>query len=183
MSNAVKYGATAKWLHWLIGIVVIIMLIFGQGLEAMPLDDRQQLIMGHSGLGTLVLLLMVVRLSWRLSHEPPGPTSTMGAWQTRLSKWMHWGLYALLLLQPIFGILQAMHITDYEIVAFGLIDYSGMVADNADRARLFHVLHGLNASIISVLVIGHVLAGLYHHFVQKDDVLRRILPFGKVKTD
>jgi cytochrome b561 len=159
------------------------MLILGQGLESMPLDQRQQIIMGHSGLGTLVLLLMIVRWSWRLSHKPPGPTSTMGTWQTRLSKWTHWSLYLLLIFQPVFGILQAMHITDYEIVAFGLINYSGMVADNAERARLFHILHGLNASIITVLVIGHVLASFYHHFVQKDDVLQRMLPFGKVKTD
>ena len=183
MSNELKYGATAKWLHWLIGIIVIIMLVFGQGLEALPLDQRQQIIMAHSGLGTLVLLLMILRLSWRLSHEPPGPTPNMGAWQTRLSKWVHWSLYVLLLAQPILGILQAMHITDYEIVAFGLIDYSGMVEDNAGRARLFHILHGLNATIITILVIGHSLAGLYHHLVQKDDALRRILPFGKIKTD
>lgn len=183
MSTNVKYGATAKWLHWLIGIIVIIMLIFGPGLEDMPLDQRQQTIMGHSGLGTLVLLLMVVRWSWRLSHTPPGPTPNMGLWQTRLSRWMHWGLYVLLILQPVFGILQAMYITDYEVVAFGLIDYSGMTAGDADRARLLHVLHGLNASIITVLVIGHILASLHHHFVQKDDVLRRMLPFGKIGSD
>lgn len=183
MSNTAKYGAAAKWFHWLVGVIVIIMLIFGQGLEGLPLDERQQVIMGHSGLGTLVLLLMIVRLSWRLSHEPPGPTATMGTLQVRLAKIVHWALYVLLILQPIFGILQAIHITDYEIVAFGLIDYSSMVADNAERARLFHVLHGLNATVIMVLVIGHILAGFYHHFVQKDDVLRRMWPGGKVKTN
>ena len=52
--SATKYGATAKWLHWLVGVIAIIMLIFGSGLEDMPLDQRQQIIMGHSGLGTLV---------------------------------------------------------------------------------------------------------------------------------
>ncbi|MBH79146.1 MAG: hypothetical protein CMQ49_01385 [Gammaproteobacteria bacterium] len=181
--SATKYGATAKWLHWLVGVIAIIMLIFGSGLEDMPLDQRQQIIMGHSGLGTLVLLFMVVRWRWRLSHEPPGPTPNMGAWQTKLSKWVHWTLYVVMVLQPIFGILQAMYITDYEVVAFGLINYSGMAEDNAERAQLFHVLHGLNAGIIMLLVIGHVVASLYHHFVQKDDVLRRMLPFGKVKSE
>ena len=52
MSNELQYGAMAKWLHWFIGIIVILMLILGQGLESMPLDQRQQIIMGHSGLGT-----------------------------------------------------------------------------------------------------------------------------------
>lgn len=178
-----KYSATAKWLHWLIGLIVIIMLIFGRTMEALPLSEREVIIMGHSGLGTLVLLLMLARWSWKLSHESPGPTSTMGNWQTRLSKWVHWSLYVLLVLQPMLGILQAMYITDYEILAFGVIDYSGLAADDAGRARLFHVMHSVNAWIISILVIGHIGAGFYHHFVQKDDVLRRMWPYGKVSDD
>ena len=70
-----KYSATAKWLHWLIGLIVIIMLIFGRTMEALPLSEREVIIMGHSGLGTLVLLLMLVRWGWKLSNESPGPTS------------------------------------------------------------------------------------------------------------
>jgi cytochrome b561 len=179
----VKYSATQKWLHWLIGVIVIIMLIFGRTMEALPLSEREVMIMGHSGLGTLVLLLMIVRWSWKLSHETPATTSTMGTWQTRLSKTVHWGLYVLLVLQPILGILQAMFITDYQILAFGIIDYSSLAADDATRARLFHVLHSLNATVISILVIGHIGAGFYHHFVQKDDVMRRMWPYGKVGSD
>lgn len=183
MHRMLKYSATAKWLHWLIGLIVIIMLIFGRTMEALPLSEREVIIMGHSGLGTLVLLLMLVRWGWKLSHEAPGPTSTMGSWQTRLSKWVHWSLYVLLVLQPMLGILQAMYITDYEILAFGVIDYSGLASDDAARARLFHVMHSLNATVISILVIGHIGAGFYHHFVQKDDVLRRMWPYGKVGDD
>ena len=178
--NSIVYGATAKWLHWSIGIIVIIMLIFGRTMESLPLTEREQIIMVHSGLGTLVLLLMLARWSWRWSHLPPGPTANMSPLQERLARLMHWSLYVLLVLQPVFGILQAMYITDYEIRAFGLIHYSGLAEDDAGRARLFHVLHGLNATILSALVIGHIIAALYHHFVQKDSVLRRMLPFGKV---
>ncbi|MDA1077014.1 MAG: cytochrome b/b6 domain-containing protein, partial [Proteobacteria bacterium] len=50
-------------------------------------------------------------------------------------------------------------------------------------ARAFHLLHGINALILSVLVIGHIGAAFYHHFKQKDDVLRRMLPYGKVRAD
>lgn len=179
-NTPVKYGATAKWLHWLIGFIVIIMLIFGRGLEDMPLTEREQTIIGHAGLGTLVLLLMLIRWPWRLTHDAPGPTEVMGPWQIRLSKIMHWGLYVLLVLQPVFGILQAMFITEYEVVAFGLIDYSSMVADDASLARIFHIAHGATAALLSLLVLGHIGAALYHHFVQKDNVLKRMLPFGKV---
>ena len=95
---------------------------------------------------------------------------------------MHRSLYVLLVVQPILGILQAMYIADYEILAFGVIDYSALAADDAERARVFHVLHGLNATVLSILVIGHIGAGLYHHFIKKDAVLRRMLPFGRVDS-
>jgi cytochrome b561 len=180
MPELTKFSATAKWLHWIIAVIVIIMLLGGQTLESLPLSEREQIIMVHSGLGTLVLLLMIVRWYWRLNHEVPSPISTMGPTQIRLAKLMHWGLYVLLVLQPIFGISQAMFITDYQVVAFGILDYSSIAADDEGLARVFHVLHGLNATIIMVLVIGHIGAGLYHHFVQKDDVLRRMWPGGRV---
>lgn len=175
-----RYGGTTKWLHWGIGLIVIIMLIGGRTMESLPLSEREQIIMVHSGLGTLVLLLMLARWSWRLSHEVPGPTITMGSTQIRLSKVMHWAFYVLLVLQPIFGILQAVFIQDYQIVAFGMIDYSSLATGDPAVARFFHVAHGLNATILSVLVLGHIGAALYHHFRQKDDVLRRMLPYGKV---
>lgn len=182
MNVPVKFGATAKWLHWLVALIVIVMLIFGRTLEALPLTEREQIIMGHSGLGSLVLLLMIIRLGWRHTHPPPGPLPTLSARQIRLSKLMHWTLYVLLIAQPLFGIAQAAYLTDYEVMAFGVINYSGLAADDADLARVFHVAHGVNATVLSVLVIGHIGAALHHHFFRKDDVLRRMLPFGKVTT-
>lgn len=181
MAEPTRYGATAKWLHWLLAVIILIMLLGGQTLESLPLSERQEIIMVHSGLGTLVLLLMIFRWYWRLNHEVPGPTSVMSPTQTKLSKIVHWSLYVLLVLQPIFGIGQAIFIPDYQIVAFGIIDYSAMAPGNESLARVFHVLHGLNALIISALVIGHIVAGFYHHFFQKDDVLRRMWPGGKVQ--
>ena len=53
MNNILKYGATAKWLHWFIGLTAILMLIAGRTMEALPLTEREEIIMGHSGLGTL----------------------------------------------------------------------------------------------------------------------------------
>ena len=93
---------------------------------------------------------------------------------------MHWALYVLLVFQPIFGIAQAFYITDYEVVAFGQIAYSSMALDNAELARIFHIAHSVNAKLLTVLVLGHIVAATYHHFWQKDNVLRRMLPFGKL---
>ena len=93
---------------------------------------------------------------------------------------MHRALYVLFLLQVCFGIGQAMFLTEYPVVAFGIIDYSSLATGNEGLARAFHIAHGLNSLLLSVLVLGHIGAALYHHFVQKDSVLRRMLPGGKV---
>ena len=175
-----KYGATAKWLHWITAVIIIVMLIAGRTLEALPIDERTQIIMVHSGLGTLVLLLLLVRLWWRRGHPVPGPTNNMSARQASLSTLMHRALYTLFLLQVCFGIGQAAFLTEYPVVAFGIIDYSSLAMADEGLARAFHIAHGLNSLILTVLVIGHIGAALYHHFVQKDSVLRRMLPGGKV---
>ena len=180
MNDLISYGGISKWLHWLVAFFVILMLLLGPGLEDLSLDEREQVIMGHSGLGTLVLILMLIRWPWRLTHPGPGPTTSMGAWQRRLAPIMHWALYVLLVFQPIFGIAQAFYITDYEVVAFGQIAYSSMALDNAELARIFHIAHSVNAKLLTVLVLGHIVAATYHHFWQKDNVLRRMLPFGKL---
>ena len=176
MTEAGRYGATAKWLHWLIAVLVIIMLVAGRTLESLPLTEREQMIMVHSGLGTLVLLLMLVRLRWRLSHAPPDLPDSMGSTQIRLSKFVHRALYVLLIVQPLLGFGQALFIADYQVVAFGLIDYSSMATADEGLAQIFHIAHGLNSLILSALVLGHIGAAFYHHFRQQDGLLRRMWP-------
>ena len=181
MSEVLKYGATAKWLHWLIAVPMILMLILAPGMEDQPIEQRQETIMGHAGLGTLILVLMLIRWPWRLTHQPPDPTANMSPWQIQLARWMHYALYILIPLQVIFGVLQAMYITDYEVLAFGAINYSAWGADDAVMARVFHICHSINSKLLTLLVLTHVAAAIYHHFVEKDLVFKRMLPFGKIE--
>jgi len=174
-----SYDAVAKTLHWLIALIVIVMLIAGWTLEDMPLEERQQIIMIHSGLGTTIFVLMLMRLGWRLTHRPPVAVP-MPDWQHKASVFVHWAFYGLLLLQPIFGVLQAAYI-DYPVLAFGIIDYSGLAADNQAMFSLFHQAHGITAGLLILLVLVHAGAALMHHFYQKDNVLRRMLPLAKLR--
>ncbi|MFT7688465.1 MAG: cytochrome b561 [Candidatus Azotimanducaceae bacterium] len=181
MEKSLKYTATAKWLHWFIGLVVILMLILGRGLEDMEIPERTEILMGHSGLGTIVLILMIARLAWRKTHQPPDAEASISSMQVRLSLIMHWSLYGLLILQPVLGILQAAYTAEYQVLAFGVIDYASLAADDAGMAKIFHVMHGVNATILSILVLGHIGAAFYHHFIRKDKTLRKMIPFGKVE--
>ena len=174
-----SYDGVAKTLHWLIALIAILMLIAGWGLEDLPLEEKKQIIMIHSGLGTTVFVLMLVRVVWRLTHKPPPPVP-MPDWQHKISAVVHGSFYGLLLLQPIFGVLQAAYI-DYPVLAFGVIEYSALAVDNKDTYLLFHRLHGLSALLLILLILVHAGAALGRHFYLKDNVLRRMLPFAKIE--
>ena len=84
---------------------------------------------------TLVLVLLLVRLWWRRGHPPPGPTANMSARQASLSTLMHRALYVLFLLQVFFGIGQAMFLTEYPVMAFGIIGKN--LTNNLTIDRIF----------------------------------------------
>ena len=104
----------------------------------------------HSGVGTTIFILMLFRWWWRKTHKlysPPG-------WWKRPSMLLQIVFYPLLLLQPIIGVVQAAFI-DYEVLAFGFINYSAIAADNESLHGVFLDLHGLTAILLIMLIILH----------------------------
>lgn len=175
--SAGKYDGVAKTLHWIVALFMIVMLTFGWGLEDMEINEKVQTLVIHSSLGISVFLLMIARLLWRRGHTPPALPDHMPGWQVAASKASHHSLYLLTLLQPLFGLGQSMF-ADYTVRPFGLVSVS--MGANESLHKIFHVAHGLNGRLLVALVLLHVAAALYHHFVQKDTVLKRMLPYGRV---
>jgi cytochrome b561 len=177
-TGARKYDGVAKALHWIVALFMIVMLTFGWGLDDMPIDERTQTLVVHSSLGLSVLILMVIRLIWRRGHTPPALPDHMPAWQVTASKASHHSLYLFAILQPLLGLGQAMYTSEYIVRPFGL--FSVNMGGNPNLHGIFHEAHEVTAGILVALVLLHLGAALYHHFVQKDTVLKRMLPYGRV---
>ena len=175
VTPSTKYDGVAKTLHWIVALLMLVMLTFGWTLEDMPLEETVQTLVIHSSLGLSVFILMFIRLYWRRGHTPPALPDHMPRWQVTASKFSHHGLYFFTILQPIFGVGQSMF-AEYAVTPFGA--FSVNVGANEGLYQIFHVLHGLNGLILVALVLLHLAAALYHHFVQKDTVLKRMLPYG-----
>ena len=116
-----------------------------------------------------------VRVAWRLAfgHPPPVP---MPAWQARAAAYSHALLYILLLVIPLSGWLYSSA-TGVQVLYLGQISLPDLVPKDkalADTLRRVHV--ALNASMAAIVVI-HVAAALRHHWVERDESLRRMLPF------
>ena len=161
--NKKSQYAVAKALHWIIALIVLQMLLSGWRIGDYPVDEKESMIMIHSGLGTTVFFLMLYRWWWRKSnnlYSPPG-------WQKKPSKMLQWFFYPLLLLQPVLGLQQAIFI-DYKVLAFGFINYSAIAVDNEGLFSIFHLLHALTAALLILIFLFHVIDKSRKFF--KDDI-------------
>jgi cytochrome b561 len=146
-----KFNYTvARVLHWAAGIIIIFNLLSGWRLGGFPLESKQMLLMIHSGVGTVIFLVMLFRWWWRRAHNLYTPPR----WWKRPSLVLQWVLYPLTLLQAVIGVTLAGFI-DYEVIGFGFIPYSDLAADNEGLHAFFLQLHGINAWLLIVLIVAH----------------------------
>ncbi len=171
-----RYGAVAQALHWLIAGLVIFMLGLGWYMEDLPRGPHQaEMYQLHASLGVTLLALVILRLAWRLYTPPPPLPASMPAWERKAARGSHFLLYALLLIQPVIGILQA-GAADLQLQIWGVLPLPAVLAPNEPLADTLFGVHGLVATLLGALVLVHTGAALRHHFWLKDDVMRRMLP-------
>lgn len=167
-----SYGWLAKLLHWGIALLLVGLVYAGLTFTGMERgSDRTELAMLHKSVALLTLLLMSIRLVWKLMNPRPAEPAGTPGWQKTAATLTHFLLYAAVYFQLTVGILVA---GQRPISFFGLFEIPPFLAENEEQHEFFEELHGWGWKILAGLVTLHVLAALYHHFKLKDNVLRRI---------
>ena len=131
------------------------------------------LLANHKSVGMTILALAVLRLGWRLAVRPPRLPAHMPGWQVTVSHLTHWLLYGFLFALPLTGWLMSSA-ASYSVSWFGLFTWPDLVAPDTglrDSMKFIHDLLGKGLFVITVL---HILAACKHHFLDRDDVLRRM---------
>ena len=172
-----RYDQVAMALHWLVAIGVIAQIALGLwmlDIPKLPAGVRASWFNLHKSIGITVGMLIVVRLSWRLTHRPPPLPSTMPRWQVRAAKASHWLLYACMLTMPLSGFLGSIF-SGYPIRYFGTTLPNWGWKDDAAKEFLSTV-HFVAAIMFVSLIKLHVLAALKHLFIDRDGVFHRMLP-------
>lgn len=171
-----RFTSLSIALHWV--MVLLISAVYATILlrENYPkgTDIREGLKTWHFMLGLTVLALVVIRLIARLSSRRPPISPELPAWQSLLASATHFALYAFMLAMPVAGwvILSASGKT---IPFFGL-ELPALVGQSKALAGQVKELHETVGTIGYFLIGLHALAALFHHYVVKDDTLRRMLP-------
>ena len=178
-----QYGKFDKFLHWWMVINIVGTLIGSYGMSSMPEEAKAAEYWDHGLSVTTILLVLAIRVAWRLKEGFPSLPKSMGQLSALLAKAVHYGLYLILCAQVSVGVLLASTTqTDFIAGAYG-INYTefDLVPDHwHERLLSFHI--ALYWTIIAVVSL-HTLAALKHHFIDKDNVLRRMLPFAKLKPE
>ena len=171
-----EYSGFAKLLHWTVAVCVLFIIPAGITMDNLPDGDlKNALYTLHRSTGFLVLVLMVIRLTYRLVNGVPAPEPTLTSWQRIVSHVVHLSLYALLIAQPIIGWV-ATSAYGAQISVFGLFTLPAIVGKDEALSKPLFVVHGLIGFIVAGLLIMHIGAALYHHFIRRDGVLQRMLP-------
>lgn len=174
-----RYGAVGVLLHWSMGILIVG--LAGLGLYMVTLPDagfnlkKITLILYHKEVGMLALALAVLRLAWRLGNVIPQASTDLPDWQKIAARFVHLSFYALMFALPISGWLMSSA-AGFSVSFLKLLTFPDLISKNDFLFQRFIEIHKwLGYALIFFLLI-HAGAALRHHFISKDDTLRKMLP-------
>ncbi len=173
-NTSTEFGALAKTLHWLVAIGIFALLYLGLQQSGMERgDERSGIRFIHASIATIILLLMTIRIVWRIMHDVPGHADGMAAWQRMTSTVVHWGLYAAIFMQLLAGAM-IRGTAGSGLPVFGLIEIPIPVAESRESHEWWEEIHEFTWKPIAALITLHILGALYNHFILKNNVVRRM---------
>ena len=178
-NTADRWGGISQLLHWTIAVLIISIGVVGLIMGELPRSPKYFWVYtAHKSLGLTVLALVIVRIGWRLYAGAPKPVPGTPRWQALLASLTHGAIYLLILAMPLSGWLYDSTSGLRPLRWFGLAEVPKLAPPNEAIANASHGAHEALFWILIVLVLAHAGAALYHHFVQRDTTLARMLPRG-----
>lgn len=176
-----RYSSVSLALHWAVAALVIgqIVLIMAADQEG---PNRALWIATHKANGISILLLTLIRIGWRLK-EPLAPLpATTPRWQRLGARTTHILFYVVLLIMPVTGWL-ASSAAGRDFLYYGLFNWPLLpIGGGRETAGLMMEIHRAVVKSLYILIALHLAGALKHHFINRDGVLGRMLPFLRRKA-
>ena len=171
MKSNRSWNATARGLHWLMAVLILLQATVGwiaQEMERTP--ARVDAMTLHKSLGVTLLMLLLLRLAWRWTHPAPLPPDGSSAWEIRLARLAHGALYLLMAAIPLSGWLAASaYVVPWKF--WWVVGLPRIVSPDKATYELSSEIHETLVSVFLAILAVHVLAALWHHLVKRDQVL------------
>ena len=170
-----SYGAIAKLLHWIIALAIISLITVGFIMSSMePAPDKYELYGMHKASGVIVLMLIILRLIWKFNNKAVLPPTGFPKVLALAAAAGHFMLYVFMFVMPISGLLMS-YFGGHDVNVFGMFIIESSLEKNSSLAGLFHGVHTIGVWAFIAVIVMHVGAALYHHFIRKDNVLMRMI--------
>ena len=181
------YGLISRSLHWGLALLIIVQfsLIFAftwlvpetggehEAHEHETAGLHATLMMLHQSIGVLILLFGLILLVWRFTQPKPSLQDDP-PWQRLSARIVHLALYAIVIAQPVFGLLMVTA-HGQAVPFFGLFSIPAFIRLGEEAGSVLGALHAFTGWWIVLIALAiHLIGSLYHHFVRKDDVLKRM---------
>lgn len=171
-----RFGAVAQIFHWGIFLLFVTLYIVAEMMDEAPKGPEKWALYDlHKSLGISVLFLVFLRLSWRFSNPVPEPAGKASKWVEKAASVSHFILYAIMFIMPLSGYVMSVS-GGHAVGWFGLFKLPNVIGKSEGLHDIAEEFHEAMAMIIIVVVSVHFLAALWHHFILKDNILRRMLP-------
>lgn len=176
LNSKTRYGIIAQFFHWSVAALVFVQVGLGLYAAGLPLGiARLQWMSYHKSLGLTVLILVALRLAWRLRDASPPLPASMPRWEQRAAHLTHWFIYLVLFTAMLSGWLYASA-AGLSINWFGYFLVPDLIHKNTAIAPLFKSLHHGLVFLLVILLVGHIGAAMRHAVMLKDGVMQRMLP-------
>lgn len=173
----IGYSPIAKLLHWLVVAILAVQYLVAWTMPHIGRNTVPETFINlHFSLGMLILLTLAIRLGWRWTHPEPTPIDGLPPWQVLSARAVHYLLYALLVIVPILGWVNASF-RGFDVSLFGLVTFPKLIPAQSPGWAWTGDVHGLLSNWVLLPVAGlHIAAATHHEFIRRDGVLRRMLP-------
>lgn len=176
MTKKTRYDNVAVLLHWSIMLLILSLFCIGWYMVDTPDGSliRTKLFALHKSIGLTTALLIICRITWRITHTPPPLPETVQPWQGKLASLTHFLLYFLMVLQPLSGYLSSSF-SGYKTRVWG-IPLPNWGWKEPTLNQLFTDIHVISSVTLLCLIILHICGAFSHLFFQHGNVLPRMWP-------
>jgi len=175
-NDETRYGVVAQLFHWTVVALIIVQYVLANQADKLPLGAAKIGVLArHKSFGITILALVLLRLVWRWMNRVPAEPADIPSWQRIAARISHIALYSLLLATPLVGWMMSSA-RNFPVSWFGLVTLPDLIAPNRSAYEFLHETHEVMAQTMFWLALLHIAAALKHHFVDRDNVLRRMLP-------
>jgi cytochrome b561 len=171
-----RYGYVAILLHWVVAALIVSTFAIGVVMVDIPglTPAKLRYFSWHKWLGVTALGLVALRLLWRWWHGVP-PAIAMPRWQQRAASLTHALLYLLMLAVPLSGYFYSLA-AGVPVVYFGIWSLPVLIEADPVLKPVFKQIHLALVYTLFVMVMVHLLAAIKHQLIDRDGLLKRMLP-------